>query len=143
MVGEICAHIHNYFAGEADVRRGVFVIEGGGIDLSGFVAEGQYFRIVGSAMNDGVYCYPAEDLKDERFSGEVWAMRVPAGLRALAAEIALWQEKHGEAMAAPYQSESFGGYSYTRAAGLDRGGAGGSGWMNVFRARLNQWRRLG
>ena len=142
MLGIICDHIHNYFAGEADIHPGAYVIEDGAIDLSGFLAEGQYFRIVGSALNDGVYCYPAEDLTDERFTGEIWAMRVPAALKALAEEITAWQAAHGDAAAGVFQSESFGGYSYTKAAGLDRGGAGGSGWMNVFRARLNPWRKI-
>ena len=63
MMGEICGHIHNWFTAEKDRHAGTYAIEGGTLVLP-FLSEGQYFRIVGSALNDGVYKYTTEK-KDE------------------------------------------------------------------------------
>ena len=133
MLGQICGHIHNYFADPAEARRGSYVIEDGILELP-FVKAGQYFRIVGSALNDGVYQYPASSLKDEAFTGEIWPMRVPADVVSLSEEIEAWQTRCGAAAAGPFQSESFGGYSYTKASA--------AGWQNAFRKRLDQYRKL-
>ncbi len=133
MLDQICGHIHNYFAAAEDVRRGSYSIESGSIELP-FVREGQYFRIVGSALNDGVYPYPAVGLKDEAFTGEIWPMRVPVDVIKLAEEIEGWQSRCGAAAAGPFQSESFGGYSYTKASA--------AGWQNAFRSRLDRYRKL-
>ena len=62
---------------------------------------------------------------DERFEGAVWALAVPPAVIALAGEITEWQEKNGEAVLSPYTSESFGGYSYTRATDAATGGLAG------------------
>ena len=59
----------------------------------------------------------------------------------LADEIAAWREKYGAVMDSPYTSESFGGYSYSKASGAgDSTGSGG--WQSAFRARLNPYRKL-
>ena len=58
----------------------------------------------------------------------------------LASEIEMWQEKNGEASVGIYQSESFGGYSYTRATDTKTGGI--VTWETVFRSRLNPYRKL-
>ncbi len=141
MLERVCEHIHNWFTDPEDIRAGEYAIEGGSMDLP-FVLPGQYFRIVGSVMNDGVYLHPATGLADETFQGEIWPMKVPGAVRTLAAEIAAWQEKYGEAMASPYQSESvIGVYSYARSAGLERN-AGADAWQGAFKGRLDAWRRL-
>ena len=71
----------------------------------------------------------------------MWALAVPKAVIDLSVEIEAWQEKNGEAVASPYQSESFGGYSYTkRSAGNDSGTL--NGWHDAFRSRLNDWRKL-
>jgi hypothetical protein len=150
MIEAICAHVHNYFTAAEDIHAGTWTISSGAIDLSALLQNGQYFRIVGSAMNDGIYQYPAQPeqgrppiLVDETFEGEIWAMKVPRAVVNLAAEIAAWQQKYGAAAASPYQSESFGGYSYTKAAGASGSAAGDAdAWKGVFRSRLNEWRKL-
>lgn len=143
MLTELCAELKNYFLRdrEADIHYGEYTISGGSIDLP-FLLDGQYFRIVGSILNDGVYQYPADGLSDETFTGAVWAMAVPPSVVALAADIEAWNEKNAEALASPYTSESFGGYSYTKAT---TGGVGTSGaftWRDQFASRLAKWRRL-
>ena len=136
MLTEICAEIRNYFEVPNGRHFGTFTISGGSIAPLDFLQEGQYFRIVGSVFNDGVYQYPAE-LKDEVFEGAVWAMRLPPAVIALAAEIEAYNDSDA-GKASPYTSESFGGYSYTKAT--DANGAP-IGWQKAFASRLNRWRK--
>ena len=103
-----------------------------------FLQEGQYFRIVGSVFNDGVYQYPATSLTDEVFEGAVWAMAVPPTLIALSAEIKAYNDSDA-GKPSPFTSESFGGYSYTKAT--DANGAP-IGWQKAFASRLAKWRKL-
>lgn len=149
MLEQICAHIHNYFTDNADIRTGEWTISGGVFNLP-FMLNGQYFRIVGSALNDGVYQYPATPdesgeaiLRDETFTGEIWPMKVPRAVLALEKEIGAWQAQYGAAMASPYQSENvIGVYSYAKGALAGGTGASAAAWQAVFRARLNPWRKL-
>lgn len=151
-VEDICRELNNYFDEASDGTReryyGIFTVVDGAIDLSGIDAqEGQYFRIVGSVFNDGVYQYPAEGLIDEVFSGAVWLMAVPKAVLDLVSEIDAWQEKYGSVDSpamSPYNSESFGGYSYSKASnGSNASNAGTSGtWQTQFASRLNKWRKI-
>lgn len=135
MLGEILAHLHNYFTDPSDIHAGTFTITDGSITLP-FLQQGQYFRIVGSVFNDGVYQYTTDTLTDETFDGAVYAMRVPPDLHALATEITAWVEKYGDS---PYVSESFGGYSCTKAT---QSSGAPVGWQTQFRGRLNRWRKV-
>ena len=67
MLGELCAELKNYFLRDADedIHAGTFTISGGRIESLPFLKNGQYFRIVGSALNDDVYQYPPTLLTDE------------------------------------------------------------------------------
>ena len=139
MLTELFAYLKNYFINpDEDIHTGDFVIENGSIDLP-FLLEGQYFRIVGSALNDGVWQYPATQLMDEGFCGAVWAMRVPPSLISLAAEIEAWQDANASVLASPYQSESFGGYTYAKGGGSH---GGSYSWLDHFAAKLSPYRRL-
>jgi hypothetical protein len=136
MLDEILAEIRNYFT--VSVHSGDFEVIGGRLSPLDFLQNGQYFRIVGSVMNDGVYRYPYSGLTDETFSGEIWALAVPPTLIALAADIEEYEKKAKETVS-PYSSESFGGYSYTKAT--DSSGAPIS-WEKAFAKRLNKWRKI-
>lgn len=153
MLDEICRELNNWFDrksdGSDDRYFGTFTISNGEIDLSETnIQTGQFFRIIGSVFNDGVYQYPATGLTDETFDGAVWTMAVPPSVIALSSEIEAWQEKYGgvdSTAMSPYTSESFGGYSYSKS----RGGSGssssdsGSGtWQSVYANRLNKWRKI-
>ena len=143
LIDEICGMIHNYFTDKADIRSGEYAIEGGALALD-FLLPGQYFRIVGSAMNDGVWQYPADGLVDETFTGQIWPMRPPRAFLTMAEEIGQWQDKYGAAMLSPYQSENvIGVYSYTKAATGSGGASSAAGWKDVFKNNLNRWRKLG
>ena len=139
MLEQVLMHLKNWFLVPGGIHEGTYTIEDGGITLP-FLANGQYFRICGSVFNDGLHQYPASDLKAETFEGTVWALAVPQAVIELAAEIEAWQKKNGEASVSPYQSESFGGYSYSKATDSASGGA--VTWQSAFRSRLNAWRKL-
>ena len=137
MLTEVCAELRNYFV--KDIHNGTFEIVGGKITPLDFIQENQYFRIVGSVFNDGVYKNTADlVLTDEIFSGSVWAMAVPPSVVALAEEIKKYNESD-EAKPSAYTSESFGGYSYSKAT--DENGAP-MGWKKVFASRLKPYRRI-
>lgn len=138
MLTEICAEIRNYFEVPNGRHFGTFTISGGSIAPLDFLQEGQYFRIVGSVFNDGVYQCPATSLTDEVFEGAVWAMALPPSIIALAAEIKAYNDSDA-GKPSPFTSESFGGYSYTKAT--DSSGAPIS-WQKAFASRLNKWRKL-
>ena len=132
----LCAELRNYF--ETKKRFGTFTISDGSISPSNFLQSGQYYRIVGSVFNDGVHRHPAHDLTDETFDGAVWAMAVPPAVVELLHKI---QEFESAAANSPttYISESFGGYSYTKAT--DANGLP-VGWKTVFNNDLKRWRKL-
>lgn len=138
MLTEICAETRNYFLVPNGVHTGTFAVRDGSIAPLDFLQDGQYFRIVGSVFNDGVYQYPSADLSDETFEGAVWAMAVPPYVIALAAEIEDWT-KSDAAKPSAYQSESFGGYSYTRATATN---GTPLTWQSVFAKQLNRFRRM-
>ena len=139
MLEQVLMHLKNWFLVPGGIHEGTYTIEDGGITLP-FLANGQYFRIVGSVFNDGLHQYPASDLKAETFDGTVWALAVPQAVIDLALEIEAWQEKNGDASVSPYQSESFGGYQYSKATDAETGGA--VTWQSAFRSRMNAWRKL-
>ena len=139
MLEQVLMHLKNWFLVPGGIHEGTYTIEDGGITLP-FLANGQYFRICGSVFNDGLHQYPASDLKAETFDGTVWALAVPQAVIDLATEIESWQTKNGDASVSPYQSESFGGYSYSKATDSATGGA--VTWQTAFRSRLNAWRKL-
>lgn len=140
MLEQILNYIHNFFVKE--VYYGKFTISDGELQVD-FLQPNQYCRIVGSVFNDSVYKYSSRGLTDETFEGQVWAMAVPPTLIALISEIEDWNAKYGESISAPYQSESFGGYSYTKASGSNKDGSSKSyDWRDAFGSRLNQWRKI-
>lgn len=136
MLSNVLAYLRNYFP--VGYETGMFEVKNGSIDLP-FLQDGQYFLLCGSVFNDGVHQYPASDLEDETFRGEVISLAIPKALLELVKEIEEWQKKNGEKAAGPYQSESFGGYTYTLKSGADGFGAS---WQNAFASRLNIWRKI-
>lgn len=140
MLENVLSHLKNWFLIPDGVHGGTYTIENGALNLP-FLQNGQYYRICGSIFNDGLHKYgDAEDkLTDETFTGTVWALAVPKAVIDLAENIAEWQKKNGEASKSPFASESFGGYSYSKATDTATGGA--VTWQAAFRVELNQWRK--
>lgn len=138
-MAELCGELHNWFSPVCNAHAGTYEISDGSLLDVDFLQDGQYFRIVGSVFNDGVYIYPEYGLKDETFDGSIWPMNVPAEVRCLAAEIDESRHNHNGDKTPKFNSESFGGYSYTRATNSD---GLPLTWRDVFRKRLNPWRKL-
>ena len=142
MIGVICQECKNYFIQpDVDIHVSNYEISGGSISPVPFLKNGQYYRIIGSALNDGVYKHGTDDLRlsDEEFYGSIWAMRVPKEFVSLVAEIEAWETANASALSGPYQSESFGGYTYSK--GTSSSG-GAWTWRDQFKNRLNAYRRL-
>lgn len=138
-MAELCRELHNWFSPACNAHAGTYEISDGSLLDVDFLQDGQYFRIVGSVFNDGVYIYPEYGLKDETFDGSIWPMSVPAEVRCLAAEIDEYRHPRDDDKTPKFNSESFGGYSYTRATNSD---GLPLTWRDVFRKRLNPWRKL-
>ena len=141
MLGAVLASVNNRFAGRP--VRGRWSVSGGELHpASGQalpLADGQWCDVAGSALNDGLHRQGAGGLSDEDFEGAVTPLRVPRELLDLVSEIEAWQ-KAQEAAGGPYASESFGGYSYSRATDPATGLP--MTWEAAFRSRLNRWRKL-
>lgn len=146
MLSVICKELNNWFEKERYI--GTFTIENNEITGTYSLQENQYFRIVGSVFNDGVYQYNDELLlTNETFDGAIWAMAIPQEVIALAADIKDWCGKYqsvDSAAMSPFNSESFGGYSYSKGSGgsssgnIDLSGT----WQGAFADRLNGWRKI-
>ena len=131
--------INNFFEDENGYHYGTWEIKDGLITLP-FLLNNQYFRIIGSVFNDGVYKYDANlELVDETFDGTIVALKPPKAFIDLVTEITAYQYDFGSKVT-PYTSESFLNYSYTKASGTD--GTGQITWMDAYKKRLNQWRKL-
>lgn len=145
MLERLLRHINNRF--DRDPRgaaygsaSGTFTAAGGTLDVPG-LKDGQWFWVEGSVLNDGLHQYPPTDMRDEEFDGDVVFLAIPREVEDLAAEISEWCESNADAISGPYQSESFGGYSYTKASTSQDGGAA-EPWHAQFAARLRPFRKL-
>ena len=144
MLSVICAEIKNYFTYLSDRHPGTYKVEGGVLVPSVDLLT-DYYAIFGSRKNNGVHKI-TDTLEDEgEFRGSVWVMHVPGDFLDLVGEISEWQKKYGgvdsEAQS-PFNSESFGGYSYSKSAGTGAKNAQSTTWQSVYASRLNQWRRI-
>lgn len=139
MLETILEHLHNWFPAKNGVHRGTFRIASGMLEAD-FLKPGQYYRIKGSIFNDGLHKFGETDdaMTDEAFIGEVWALAIPKAVIKLAGEIGEWNKNNP---VSDKISESFDGYSYTRATKAD--GSASGGWQAAFRSRLNEWKKVG
>ena len=145
MITEVCLYLKNWFNKTMPMLYGDFRIDNGVLIPENGVEEiqnGQYYRIIGSVFNDGVYKHGSESLKDESFNGSVWLMAVPPDVETLVSDIEAWQAKYGTADSdnmSPFNSESFGGYSYSKGSGNS---SSVPTWQSVFADRLGRYRKI-
>lgn len=144
MLTEFFQYLRNWFYGDQPRFDDEFTIENGQLNIADKIMLGQYYRIFGSILNDGVYLHDGkETLQAETFTGTVRLMAVPKEVAALLNDINAWVAKYGvdsEAMS-PFTSESFGGYSYSKGQ-TNNGNGKGASWQNAFAARLGLWRKV-
>lgn len=136
---ELLMYLRNFFPGMKWQFFGEEITEKR-LSLPG-LENGDYYLIEGSRRNSGIHIYGDTDLRNETFTGIVTEICVPAEVLSLLDEINAWQEKNAEALASPYQSESFGGYSYTKSNANGNSGEALT-WRTAFAPRLRAWRKL-
>lgn len=147
MLSVICDYLKNWFDYNQPKYFGRFTISDGKLNIDEDIPANQYYRIVGSIYNDGVYKHDgSESLVAEEFEGAIWLMVVPKDIISLAAEVKAWNDKYAgvdsEAMS-PFQSESFGGYSYSKSSGGNSASASSvPTWQGVFADRLRRYRKI-
>ena len=150
MLTDLCQELRNWFDRNQPKYFGSFSIHDGDVFFVGSdgtetsmseldLATNQYFRIVGSVFNDGVHKYGdnTDTLKDEVFDGAIWLMAVPKEVIDLSAEIDAWVAKNKDTIDSPYNSESFGGYSYSKGSGENAGT-----WVTQFAYKMANWRKI-
>lgn len=140
---EICDYIHNCF--EYEYFEGEYAITDGSIDLSNVdIQENQYYMIEGSVFNDGIHKHISTDLADETFRGTIITMRVPKDVLDVLNEATEWEENNKNVLQNPLNSESFGGYSYSKGTSSKKDGSQGAyTWRDVFGDRLKAYRKIG
>lgn len=149
---DLCEYLKNWFDDGCAVHVGKITIAEGTIqcscDFSSYeveLANGQFFRVSGSVFNDGVHCYPDYDMAEETFEGAITPMKIPHAVLSLLGEIIAWRGKYegiDSTAMSPYTSESFAGYSYSKAGAGGNSGSGLSGWQEAFKNRLTHWRKI-
>ena len=146
MLSKLCKELNNWFDRGQPRIHGTIEIRDGKIVNDSFrslIQNDQYFRIIGSVFNDGVYKNTTLlELTDETFTGAIWLMAIPKDVIDLATEISDWITKYGDTVNSPFQSESFGGYSYSKASGSSNSGSANPTWQSTFANQLNRWRKI-
>lgn len=143
----VCQYLKNWFDHSQPHYSGKITIESGALPETYGLKVGQYFRIVDSAVNDGVYQYPVTTLIDEEFNGAIWGMALPKPFLALLDDIEAWQTKYAGVSSvamSPFTSENVPGvYSYSKSSGANDTTKDKSGtWQGVFGARLAPYRKM-
>lgn len=145
-ISNYCADCKNYFLknGSADVHAGIYTINNGVISNTDFLIDKQFFAIKGSKLNDGVYYNTLEGrgmLLDETFKGAIWDMSVPPAFLEFCESAEAYKAKYNELGLnfTGFQSESFGGYSYSLPAGAPEFMVQ---WLDRLNRSYRRWRRI-
>ena len=144
---EVCQYLKNWFDRNQPRYIGGITIQNGALSETYGLKVGQYFRIVDSTLNEGVYKYPLTTLTDETFNGAIWGMALPKAFIALLDDIETWKTKYASADSvamSPFTSESVPGvYSYSKNSGGNDTTTDKSGtWQGAFGARLAPYRKM-
>lgn len=149
---QVCTYINNHFTHRKGApiayAEGAVVIANGALTtIDGaeptFLQSGNYFLIRGSDFNDGIHVFSDYDLVDETFTGRVYKMCPPPDFLRVVSDIETWQDKYGDRVQSPFQSENvIGVYSYQlKSSGMTVGQTLAT-WQNTFGDQLKQWRKL-
>ena len=139
---KILGYLNNYFYRFGE--RGKYTIEDNVITVRGKYIEGQYVRLTGSVMNDGVYKVISVDENsitlnetvNEVFEGIIYSLAIPKELIELEKKINKFVEDNP---AGGYASESFGNYSYSK--GTNANGELNT-WKDVFKVELRPYKKM-
>lgn len=156
MLEQLLTYLRNWFRvrdGADGKHPGTYTVESSGIVLP-FLQSGQYFRIIGSVFNDGLYIYGDHimdngrnetELVDETFTGSIWALAVPKLVVRSSDELSDVMSQvtkiTGQIIENPFTSESFSGvYSYSKDTAAQL--AALTAQRDEIMKRLNQWRKI-
>ena len=126
-------------------ESGYYGIETNSIEVKGRYVKGQYIRIIGSMLNDGVYKVDSvidnmimldAELLDEVFKGNICSLAIPKDLIDLEVKVSEFNAKNKPSA---ITSESFQGYSYSKATGNNGTPAT---WQDVFANDLKPYRKM-
>jgi len=144
MLTEICQYLHNYF--DYERHSGDISIVGHEVFCNGKQIEienGQYFALFRQRIPLGVF--QKNELSDKSFTGSVWLMDVPKAIIDANTWAETWKANNmaaGSEANSVFQSESFGGYSYSK-GNNSKGKVGASIFDNAqFAAMLAPYRKL-
>lgn len=139
---EVLRYLNNYFFKFKEV--GNFTIQNNKIiGLKGKYIKGQYLLIEGSVLNDGVVKVETvvgneitlEKSFNEEFKGVIYSLAIPQAVISLVDEINLWKADNKKT---DIISESFEGYSYSRANSNGQVAT----WKDVFKEELRGYRKV-
>ncbi len=141
-VADVMRQCNNYF--ETGYRATNYSISGGVISPNDVLRPGMWIHISGSFFWDGVWKIgegwklegAKDDAPDDAFYGKIYFLAPPHEFLILCEEIATYTQKSA---VSPYQSETFGEYSYTKATGKN---GGILSWQEAFADRLRPYRRM-
>lgn len=119
MLSRICVYLKNYFEteriiGDVVISDGVITVDGVEVEL----ADGEYFALFHEHYAYGVFQNGADYVEDNSFRGAVWRMDVPDSILDAMKWALEWEAKNGnpdDNANSAFNSESFGGYTYTKA----------------------------
>ena len=139
---EILRYLNNYFFRFKET--GKFIIKDNKVTgLKGKYLKGQYLLIEGSTLNDGVIEIIStvndeiilEKPFNEEFEGVIYSLAIPQAIINLVEEIDTWKMENKKT---DIISESFEGYSYTRANSNGQVAT----WKDVFKEELRGYRKI-
>ena len=138
----VMAECHNFFEdGYADAE--FTVTANGTLTPAVGVLDNQYVCIRGSTFHDGVWQMVSgkltrsedDDFPAESFTGRLWYLHPPGAFLDIVESITAFDQK---TPVTGLQSESFGGYTYTRASGSQ----GALRWQEAYSSMLMPYRRM-
>lgn len=135
---------NNYFY--KTYEHSTFAIQDGIINSTGKYLVGQYIKIEGSILNDGVYKIESmnnnkiniTELSNEVFEGCIYGLSVPKGFIELSTKIKQFIDDP-KAKITNLTSESFNNYSYSR--GSKQNGANIT-WNDIFIDDIRSYKSL-
>lgn len=142
MIEQVMRVCNNWFARFREM--GTYTISANKMIIKGRYLAGQYIRIIGSGLNDGVYKIKSvnnktletvDTLQDETFEGNIVCLYPPGAFINLVNEISEYEIKNPIRGVA---SESVPNYSVTYNKGID----GNQGWQSIYAPKLKGWTLL-
>lgn len=133
MLYKVMRYLRNFFATDT-YYSGKCTVADGVMDPP--LDVGHYYLIEGSIRNNGIHLMTDyTDFKDEEFYGVITLLAPPEDFLETVEAIEKFEKQNAKT---PFTSESFGGYSYTKAQGKN----GPVTWKEAFASELNAWRKI-